>query len=203
MRARLLRDGRRCCAIIGVVEEDAGTGEVLETLDDAFLVSRSSDGDLRAFTALLQRYNGTLRRYVERLTRDSSDTDDVLQDTAVIAWQHLHDIREPAKVRSWLIQIATREALRHITARPSNVELAEDLAAPGPDDDTDRLDFQQALQAALDTLPAQQARCWVLRELGGYRYSEISAQLDLPESTVRGALAAARKTVMQKMGGQR
>lgn len=198
---RTLRKGpSRERTLVPVMEEDAAAA-ALDGVDDAFLVARSVDGDLRAFTTLLQRHNRTLRRYVERLTRNPSDTDDVLQDTAVIAWQHLQDIREPAKVRSWLIQTATREALRHVTGRPAEVELAEDHATiPGPDSTTDRLDLRQALQDTLDALPEQQARCWILRELGGYRYSEIAAQLDIPESTVRGALAAARKTILQAMG---
>lgn len=178
-------------------------GDELDGVDDAFLVARSTDGDRRAFAALLRRHGGILRRYVERLTRNRADTDDVLQETAVIAWQHLQDVREPERVRGWLIQIATREALRHVSTRPRDVELDEEAPAPAADSDVDRLDLQRSLQAALDALPQQQARCWVLRELGGYRYSEIADQLAIPESTVRGALAAARKSILQQMGGQR
>ncbi|WP_375389128.1 RNA polymerase sigma factor [uncultured Amnibacterium sp.] len=181
-----------------------GIGPALEDAEDAFLVGRAAEGDLRAFTVLLRRHNGTLRRYVERLTRNPADTDDVLQETATIAWQHLADVEDPAKVRSWLIQIATRQSLRHRRARPDEVELTEDLVAvAGPDVDVDRLDVRRELQVVIDALPRQQARCWILRELGGYRYGEIAQQLQIPESTVRGSLVQARRTILTAMGGHR
>ncbi|WP_375386841.1 RNA polymerase sigma factor [uncultured Amnibacterium sp.] len=183
---------------------DPENASALECADDAFLVARARDGDVRAFGLLLRRHDRTLHGYVGRLTRNAADTDDVLQETALIAWRRLDTIAEPAKVRAWLIRIATREALRVVTARPAHVELPDEsaLAARG-DQEPQRVDLQQDLRAALDALPQQQARCWVLRELGGYTYAEIGEHLAIPESTVRGALAAARKSILARMGGHR
>lgn len=187
-----------------VVDGSGDTGTALERAADAFLVQRAAGGDLRAFTVLLRRHNQTLRRYVERLTRNSADTDDVLQDTATIAWQHLADVQDPAKIRAWLIQTATRQALRHRLRQHDELELTEDLASiAGPHIGLDRFDTHRALQTALDALPRQQARCWILRELGGYRYSEIAEQLQIPETTVRGSLATARRSILTAMGGHR
>jgi RNA polymerase sigma-70 factor (ECF subfamily) len=179
-------------------------GAALEGARDAFLVHRAVEGDLRAFAVLLRRHNQTLRHYVERLTRNPSDTDDVLQETATIAWQHLADVQDAERVRAWLIQIATRQALRHRQRRPEDLELTEDLVAvAGPEIGIDRIDTRRVLQAALDALPEQQARCWILRQLGGFRYGEIAEQLHIPESTVRGSLAQARRTILAAMGDQR
>ncbi|GAA4757333.1 RNA polymerase sigma factor [Amnibacterium soli] len=191
--------------MLPVVDATGTPGSALEDADDAFLVARSADGDLRAFSALLRRYNGVLRRYVDRLTRNAADTDDVLQDTALVAWRRLETLQEPAKVRGWLIQIASREALRHVTARPPEVELTDEIVEtlPGSAADADGIALRQALQSALDALPQQQARCWILREVGGFRYSEIAEQLQIPESTVRGALVQARKAILRAMEGQR
>jgi RNA polymerase sigma-70 factor (ECF subfamily) len=190
--------------MLPLVDATGTPGSALEDADDAFLVARSTDGDLRAFATLLRRYNGVLRRYVDRLTRNAADTDDVLQDTAVVAWRRLETVQEPARVRGWLIQIATREALRHVSARPPEVELTDELVETLPGGaGADGLDVRQALQSALDALPQQQARCWILREVGGFRYGEIAEQLQIPESTVRGALVQARKAILRAMEGQR
>lgn len=186
------------------VDADLGTGAELEDADDAFLVARAVGGDLRAFTTLLRRYNRTLRSYVERLTRNAADTDDVLQDAAVSAWKNLDSVRDPTRVRAWLIQVATREALRHLRDRRDTAELTdESIEVPGPETDVGYLDLRRELRAALDALPERQAQSWILRELGGYSYTEIAAELDIPESTVRGSLAQARKTILRTMGGPR
>lgn len=57
--------------------------------------------------------------------------------------------------------------------------------------------------AALDRLPETQRRAWTLRELGGLGYDEIAAELDLPVSTVRGALARARARLITELDGWR
>jgi RNA polymerase sigma-70 factor (ECF subfamily) len=188
--------------MLAAVTEEPGSA--LDRADDALLVARAQDGDLRAFGALLRRHDRTLRRYVARLTRNPADTDDVLQETALIAWRRLDTIADPTKVRAWLIRIATREGLRAVVDRPVHDELTDEAAVvAGPEHGSERLDTRRALQEVLDALPHQQARCWILRELGGYSYSEIAEQLEIPESTVRGSLAAARKSILTRMGGHR
>lgn len=56
-----------------------------------------------------------------------------------------------------------------------------------------------ALGAALRELPEAQRECWVLREMGGYSYDEIAAELGVPVSTVRGLLARARGFLITRM----
>ena len=187
--------------MLPAVLPDLDPASALHRADDALLVARARDGDRRAFGVLLMRHESTLRRYITRLTHQPADTDDVLQETALKAWQHLDALAEPAKVRAWMIQIASREALRFVTARRQEHELSEDDAVVDGPDRGEHLDTRRRLQAALDALPEQQERCWVLRELGGYSYREIAEQLDLPESTVRGALVAARKSILTAMEG--
>ena len=190
--------------MIRAVLPDSAVRTALDRADDALLVARARDGDLRAFATLLRRHEGVLRRYIVRLTRHAADTDDVLQETALKAWQRLDSLREPAKVRAWMIQIATREALTLVTSRRVEHELSDsDAVVAGPDHLAHHLEAMPALQAALDALPQQQAQCWVLRELGGYSYREIADQLSIPESTVRGSLVAARKSILTAMGGHR
>jgi RNA polymerase sigma-70 factor, ECF subfamily len=186
------------------VQSEPESASALEQADDALLVARAQDGDRRAFAVLLRRHERALRRYVDRLLHSRADTDDVLQETALIAWRRLETVSDPARVRGWLIQIATREALRAAIARPSHEELTEgSRVTEGADRGTDGLDLRRELQVALDALPQQQARCWVLRELGGYSYAEIADQLGVPESTVRGSLAQARRSILMRMGGRR
>jgi RNA polymerase sigma-70 factor, ECF subfamily len=186
------------------VLSEPGNASALEQADDALLVARAQDGDRRAFAVLLRRHQGALRRYVDRLVRSRHDVEDVLQETAVIAWRRLDTVDDPARIRSWLIRIATREALRAVVDQPSHAELTEDVRVEdGADGAAAGMDLRRALNEALDGLPQQQARCWVLRELGGYTYAEIAERLGIPESTVRGSLAQARKSILIRMGGRR
>ena len=170
--------------------------EAVDALPDADLALRARDGDARAFAVLMRRHDAVLRRTILWRTHNDADVDDALQETVLKVWQKLPSLREPAKVRAWILRIAAREALQLVTSRRPASELYEDSATiGGPDRLVDRFDLQEGLRSVLQQLPDQQARSWVLRELEGLSYRDIAERLAVPESSVRGSLVLARRRV--------
>jgi RNA polymerase sigma-70 factor (ECF subfamily) len=174
---------------------------------DEVLADRSADGDTRAFGVLATRYARLLRNYAIHVLGSPEGSDDAVQEALVTAWQQLDDLRDRAAVRAWLIRIVTRKALDQ-ARRTRFHDDVDDVELPAPDGvRPDRLaeagSLGTALSAAHDRLPDVQRRTWVLRELGGYHYDEIAAELDVPPSTVRGALARARATLISDLDGWR
>ena len=174
----------------------------LSDADDRTVASRAADGDIRAFEILMRRYGSLLRAYAARIVRPS-DADDVVQETFVTAWQDLPDLENPASVRSWLTTIVTRKSIDRLRAERDHdsIDDHDDVAdtADGPESTASASSLDEALSQALSTLPEDQRRCWVLREVAGYGYQEIAEQLDLPVSTVRGLLVRSRKTLVREM----
>jgi len=170
---------------------------------DAVLASEAARGDLSAFTDLVLRHSRMMWVVVNRILRDSGEVDDIVQETLVVAWQKLPLLKDPAKIKSWLMIVATHRALDHLrrTLPETTIVDAEALVggAAGPPEMAERAAMLAALHTALGSLPDLQRLSWELRELGGYSYSEISSTLDLPESTVRGLLSRARRRVSLQM----
>lgn len=169
--------------------------------DDRTVASRAADGDIRAFEILMRRYGSLMRAYAARIVRPS-DADDVVQETFVTAWQDLPELDNPASVRSWLITIVTRKSIDRLRAGREHDSLNDhDVEDPtdGPAQTASASSLDEALSRALSSLPDEQRRCWVLREIAGYGYQEIAEQLDLPVSTVRGLLVRSRKTLVREM----
>jgi RNA polymerase sigma-70 factor, ECF subfamily len=169
---------------------------------DQVLAERAGDGDVRAFTVLVRRHGPALRRYATRVLGGTSESDDVVQETFVTAWTQLAGLQETAAVRGWLFRIAGRKAIDRLRAAKSHDEAREDLPAPVSDSPASRAQVGSltgALSAALDGLPVDQRRAWLLRELGGQSYDDIAADLGVPTSTVRGLLARARKDLARRM----
>lgn len=179
----------------------------LDRAGDATLTARAADGDVKAFTVLVRRHGPVLRAYAIRVLGSATDSDDVVQDTFVTAWDQLPKLQNTSATKSWLIRIATRKALDRLRARRDHADVDDhDVAAPdvdGPARQAESSERDIALQTALSALPEDQRRTWLLRELGGYSYAEIADELSIPASTVRGALARARKTLMTQMEGWR
>jgi RNA polymerase sigma factor (sigma-70 family) len=84
---------------------------------DAELVLAARGGDQAAFAGIYDRYSDRIHDFCHSMLRDRHEAADAMQDTFVLAAQRLGQLREPAKLRSWLFAIARHEALRRAKAR--------------------------------------------------------------------------------------
>ncbi|MBG6215454.1 RNA polymerase sigma-70 factor (ECF subfamily) [Cryobacterium sp. CAN_C3] len=179
----------------------------LEGVADAILVGRAVDGDTGAFETLIRRHGPLMRAYTARIVGSMADADDVVQDAFHTAWRRLPELRDPAAVRPWLMRIASRLAFTSLRRKPAEVELPDPVSALPADTQPENVAVRnaqlKALSAALDTLPEDQRRCWLLREVGELSYDDIAQEMELPTATVRGKLARARASIYAQMEGWR
>lgn len=188
-----------------VSEGNGHPADRLQLAGDEILVDRAVHGDVAAFQALVHRHGPLMRAYTARIVGSRSEADDVVQESFITAWRQLHALRDPRSVKTWLMRIASRQALAQLRRRPPEGPLPP-LEVPGPSD-TGPEDVAvrnaelRALSLALDRLPADQRQCWLLREIAELSYAEIAEEMHLPPATVRGKLARARANVTAKMEG--
>ena len=60
-----------------------------------------------AFPGIFERSREPIRRYVMSLVRDSSEADDLTQETFLRAYRNLSSLQDPNKLSPWLYRIAT------------------------------------------------------------------------------------------------
>jgi RNA polymerase sigma-70 factor (ECF subfamily) len=185
------------------VETNRSARPALETVDEAIVVGRAADGDERAFEVLIRRYGPLMRAYAARLLGDSGEADDAVQDAYVTAWQQLATLQDANAFKSWLMRILSRKCVDRIRARQDHDDILDhEQQAPEvsmPESAAVARSREEALSIALDSLPEQQRRCWILREIAEHSYEEIAEELLLPVSTVRGLLARARRALVREM----
>src|ERR1700728_3678256 len=78
----------------------------VKTLGDARLVELGLNGDHDAFGQLVARYQSPICALAYSACGDISHSEDLAQETFIIAWRKLSDLKEPAKFKSWLYGIA-------------------------------------------------------------------------------------------------
>ena len=179
------------------------TAAQLADVPDALLAERAGDGDARAFEALARRYGPLMRAYARRLTDSPTDADDVVQESLVLIWSGIEDLREPAAVKAWMMRITAHCAVDFLRRRRnhSDIEALAGEAGNGPTPEAAAVAGAgiAALAAALTRLPEEQRRCWTLQQMGGLSYQEIAETLDISTESVRGRLARARITLTKEM----
>lgn len=156
------------------------------------LVRAAAAGDRGAWDDIVSRYVSLLWAVALRHGLSESDAADVVQTTWLRLLEHIDDIREPARLGSWLATTAQREALRCIAHRRRNV-LGEDvetfdgpdrLLAP-PDEALINRELAAAARSALDTLPPTwRSLVELLIQDPPPSYEQIGADLGLPIGSI-------------------
>ena len=197
--------------------------QTLETLEragaerwtDEEIVDRVKSGDTALYEIIMRRYNQRLYRVARAILRDDAESEDVMQDAYVRAYQHLDQFAGRAPFSTWLTRIAVHEALARLRSRKRNEQLSEteedgDLLmniaepSPGPEDNASIAEASQFLEAAVLELPEQYRRVVILRDIEDMSTAETAAVLDLTEENVKVRLhrgrSMARNWLMSKIG---
>jgi RNA polymerase sigma-70 factor (ECF subfamily) len=173
-------------------------------LDDATLVGRARDGDVRAYEQLVLRYQGPMFRLAAKMLANRGDAEDVVQEVFLNAWRKLAQLGEDAAFVGWLYRATTNRCLNVIRARRPQAEVDLDTA------ESPRTDLQPeraaqvsgqltALNTALVQLTPEQRACWLLREVHGRSYDEIGEVVGANATAVRGRIARARAQLAEVM----
>jgi RNA polymerase sigma factor (sigma-70 family) len=156
------------------------------------LVRAAAAGDHQAWDALVARYVALLWSIAFRHGLNENDAADVVQNTWLRLFEHIDDLREPARVGSWLATTAQREALRivaqHKRLVPSDDEAAFDGAdrlQPPVDEGLLARELAGEAVAALDALPPTwRALVVALTQDPPLTYEEIVADLGVPIGSI-------------------
>lgn len=98
----------------------------MRSLDEDTIIRRLHDESTRyaAFTEVVNAYKEPLYWQIRRMVVSHDDTDDILQNTFIKAWNGLNAFRGESKLSTWLYRIATNETLnflerqRHALGQP-------------------------------------------------------------------------------------
>jgi RNA polymerase sigma-70 factor (ECF subfamily) len=89
------------------------TGDGRVAADEETLVARARGGDRDAFGLLVEAHLDRVWNLVWRVLRHQEDTEDVVQEVFLTAWQALPGFRGEARLMTWLQTIAVNRALNH------------------------------------------------------------------------------------------
>ncbi len=134
----------------------------------------------------------------------AEEADDLVQEVFLRAFRAIGSLSDPAAVRSWLLTIAAREALRRLRKRKfsrlfwgtHDVDF-ESLADPSASQEI-KLQIG-TLFRALDRLPAELRVAWVLRYLENATSEAIAAECGWSLSTTKRRIAKAQDHVLEAM----
>ncbi len=183
-------------------------------IDEAALVAQAREGDVRAFSELVRRYEGKIFRLAQHVTQNREDAEDVLQETFMKAYEHLDQFQGNSKFYTWIVRIAVNQALMKLRRRKTDksvsldetIDTGEDtvvreIAAwdENPEARFSREELGQILDTAIQSLEPPYRSVFVLRDIDELSTEETAEALGLSVPAVKSRLLRARLQLREKL----
>ena len=168
-------------------------------------IAAAKAGDQDAFEALIRLYEKRVLALTRRMCRNPADAEEAAQEAFLAAWQGLPFFRGDASFSTWLYRLASnacvdllrREGRRQSAAGPSlndeEVQLEVPDTAPSPQEQAERSELRQQIEAGLQALTPDHRQVLLLREMHQLSYDEIAQTLDVDVGTVKSRINRGRK----------
>ncbi|WP_246001815.1 sigma-70 family RNA polymerase sigma factor [Allorhizocola rhizosphaerae] len=147
-------------------------------------------GDPLAQAAFVRATQAEVWRFVAALI-DTSNADDLTQETYLRAFRALPRFEARSSARTWLLGIARRACADHLRASGRRRRLEKRLSLNVDEAHPDHADRISA-HALLQKLSPERREAFVLTQLLGLTYEQAAAVLEVPVGTIRSRVARAR-----------
>lgn len=177
------------------------TGAIVESMSDAALVELVLNGDQDVFAVLVERYKDAVQNLAYRMLGNTTEAEDVTQETFVRAYTQLVTYKSAHKFSTWLLSIASHLSIDQLRRRRFLALPLEDVpflewivdAGVSPEQSALQGERQDEIQDYLQRLPAKYRAVIVLRYWHDFSYEEIASALNLTPPLVKARLHRARE----------
>ena len=185
---------------------------------DFDLIQAINAGQVDKFHDLVKRYEQRLYNFSLRMCRDSSDAEDMVQDTFLNVFRYLKDFRYETKFKNWLYKVAASTCIKKRRKSKFAPEKELSLDEFRPTDEAEAADhipewalmpleklLNEELASMINqqilSLPEKYRMVIVLRDIEGFTTAETAQILNLSPSNVKVRLHRARLYLREKLKG--
>ena len=179
---------------------------------DITLMLRVRDGDLEAFETLVTRHQHSVVGTAAKMLGGAADAEDIGQQVFVRVWKHAARYQPSAKFTTWLMTITRNLVFNELRRRRRSQQVSMDAdegetirhqfvdeqAAPPSEEILDS-ELQEAIDAAIASLPETQRLAIVLRRYESMPYEEIAEVLKTSVPAVKSILFRARAELKARL----
>jgi RNA polymerase sigma-70 factor (ECF subfamily) len=170
---------------------------------DYRLMRAIQNGDMVAFSEMVDRYKNRLLNVIGRMLSSPDEAEDIVQETFVRVYQHRQSFNFKHCFSTWIYTIGLNLARNELRKRRkfkhyeisemqgNEAEFAVEAKVPNR--------LPQVLSDAINGLPEKYRTAFMLRDLQELPYEEVAKVLDIPLGTVKSRVNRARMMLREKL----
>ena len=177
--------------------------------EDTLLAFKASEGDDKAFEALVRKYERLVSTCVFSVIGNSpEDVMDVSQEVFLKVYRSLSSFKGDSEFSTWLYRVAKNCALDYIRKRkpPSSsldtsgdegegFDVPDTSESSNPEKSVLQAEKSEILKRSIEKLSEEHREIIILRHVNDYSYEQIAKQLDLEVGTVKSRISRAREAL--------
>ena len=170
--------------------------------DDNALISKALDGSQRSWTKLVARHEQRVYNYCLRMTGNTYDAMDLMQEVFLSLYRNLPSFRGQAKFTTWMFRIAANKSIDFLRSRSrqhrqyheDDNEIEDSQGIPEHQHPDQLYEVHRNNEDIQNTLLKLKPEHRLIVELKFYQqctFEEISFQIGIPVNTVKTRLYSA------------
>lgn len=177
--------------------------EPVTTIQTA-VVRKACKGDADAQAWLYQQYSRSMFNICTRMTGNRTDAEDILQESFIIAFRSLHQLKEEVQFGGWLKRIVVNECIRHSKKSFYWSEWEDERNNQLVADETEwwkTVDFS-IIHREIKGLPDGCRQVFNLYVVEDFSHRDIAEKLGISESTSKSQYHRARQLLKERITKQ-
>ena len=175
---------------------------------DEEIVKRVVAGERPLFEILMRRHNQRVYRIVRSILREDGESEDVMQDAYVRAYEHLAQFEGRSTFVTWLSRIAMHEAFARagrlkkqtsLDAEYSSTDMPFASLQSSPEQQAANAELRTALESAILSLPQKYRSVVILRDVEELTTAEAARTLEISEDALKVRLHRAHALVRRAL----
>jgi RNA polymerase sigma-70 factor (family 1) len=158
---------------------------------DQYLIRELQKGNESGFTGIFNQYYSQMLLYACRFTENQAIAEDIVEEAFISLWNKRDIISEIHSLKSYLYTVTRNGCLSWI--RKKKREIATNKTASTLEEHFERTALENLIYsetmtkiyAAIDRLPTQCKKVFILHYLEGKKISEIAEELNISVGTVK------------------
>lgn len=181
-----------------------------EPYSDAELIQKILNGETELFEILIRRTNPFLYKIGRSYNYNHQDTEDLMQDSFINAYQHLRSFENRSSFKTWIIKIMLNNCYKRKQKFSYQKEKPADISNESVPAFTERQytdanniimnrELTTIIEQALQEVPLDYRLVFSLREMNGLSIKETAEALAITETNVKVRLSRAKALLRKEV----
>jgi RNA polymerase sigma-70 factor, ECF subfamily len=161
------------------------------------------------YNYLVNKYKNRIFNYSHYMMRNRMDADDITQEVLIRIWKNMGKFSF-SSAKSWIMKTTHNLCLdylrnrqvsmvRHQFVNEDEEETLVNEYLPAPDETAHVTLMEGVIDSAISRLPENLRSIFIMYEIQGFKYEDISRILEIPLNSVKVYLMRARKKLQEEL----